>query len=196
MIIKTAKFLVSCSNCEQCPVYELPQIAFVGKSNVGKSSLINFITNNGKLARTSQEPGRTKLINYFLINDNFILVDLPGYGYSKASKSEKESWAELIDGYLSNEKRLSHIFLLIDLRRVPSENDLIMFDYIFKCNLPFTVIATKADKLSKSQVSANVRAIATELKIGEGNIIVTSATTKSGRNEIYNRIDQILNNQE
>ena len=164
MIIKNASYIKGASKYEQCIVSDLVQVAVAGKSNVGKSSFINYLVNDGKLARTSKLPGRTRLINYFLINDGandeFILADLPGYGFAKVSDAEKLKWAELLEKYLAKEKMLKHVFFLVDIRHDPTRDDVTMYNYLFKNNLPFTIVATKADKISKSQIKNRLRSIA------------------------------------
>ena len=166
------------------------EIAIVGKSNVGKSSLINAICNNRKLAKTSQQPGKTRLINYFLINRSFYLVDLPGYGFAKASKTEQKSWGQLIEQYLGS-GRVSHLFMLIDIRHDPTQDDLTMFRYLLYYGIPFTLIATKSDKLSRSQrqVMANTNA----KKLGAPPYAVPfSAESGEGKAEIIKRIGDII----
>ena len=144
----------------------LTEIAVVGRSNVGKSSLINFLTNHGKLARTSKEPGRTRLINYFSINDGqFYLVDLPGYGYARVSDAEKEKWATLIESYLLESTGLKHVFVLVDIRHDPTALDKQMINYLYHYNVPFSIIATKADKLSRAETARQRKAIADALHL-------------------------------
>lgn len=175
---------------------DLPQIAVVGKSNVGKSSFINFLVNDGKLARVGKLPGRTRLINYFLINENcdgeFLLADLPGYGFAKVSDAEKLKWADLLEKYLAKEKMLKHVFFLVDIRHDPTRDDLTMYNYLFKNNVPYTIVATKADKISKSQVKNRCRAIANFLKVGEGNVLAVSSLDKTGKDAVLDRIDKVL----
>ena len=171
------------------------EIAVVGRSNVGKSSLINFLTNYGKLARTSKEPGRTRLINYFSINDGqFYLVDLPGYGYARVSDAEKDKWATLIESYLLESTGLKHVFVLVDIRHEPTALDKQMINYLYHYNVPFSVIATKADKLSKAEAARQRKKIADILHLTPSNIYLSSSLNKSGKAEILTRIEQILNN--
>lgn len=173
----------------------LTEIAVVGRSNVGKSSLINFLTNHGKLARTSKEPGRTRLINYFSINDGqFYLVDLPGYGYARVSDAEKEKWATLIESYLLESTGLKHVFVLVDIRHDPTVLDKQMINYLYHYNVPFSIIATKADKLSRAETARQRKAIADALHLTPSNIYVSSSLNKSGKAEIMARIEQVLNN--
>ena len=193
MIIKNAKFVISVADSDKLPSYDKAEIAVAGKSNVGKSSFINFITSNGKLARTSSEPGRTRLLNYFDINGGeFLLVDLPGYGFARVSKEEKAKWGKMIEGYLQKSPTLKHVFVLLDIRHTPSADDKMLLDYLYHFNIPFTVVATKADKLSRMQQQKSKNMIANELCMGEGNVIVVSSLKKTGKEEIFARIDQIL----
>lgn len=196
MIIKKAAYVKGAAKYEQCIVSELPQIAVVGKSNVGKSSFINYLVNDGKLARTSKLPGRTRLINYFLINDGeeceFLLADLPGYGFAKVSNEEKFKWADLLEKYLARETQLKHVFFLVDIRHDPTGDDVTMYNYLFKNNLPFTIVATKADKISKSQVKNRLRSIANFLKVGEADLIAVSSTAKTGKDAVLDRIGKVL----
>lgn len=196
MIIKKAAYVKGAAKYEQCIVSDLPQIAVAGKSNVGKSSFINFLVDDGKLARTSKLPGRTRLINYFLINDGeadeFLLADLPGYGFAKVSDAEKLKWADLLEKYLAKEKQLNHVFFLVDIRHDPTNNDITMYNYLFKNNVPYTIVATKADKISKSQIKNRLRSIANFLKVGEGNLIAVSSINKTGKEAVLDRIDKVL----
>lgn len=196
MIIKKAVYVKGAAKYEQCIASDLPQIAVAGKSNVGKSSFINYLVNDGKLARTSKLPGRTRLINYFLVNDGnpdeFLLADLPGYGFAKVSDAEKLKWADLLEKYLAREKQLKHVFFLVDIRHDPTNDDVTMYNYLFKNNLPYTIVATKADKVSKSQVKNRLRSIANFLKVGEGNLIAVSSTVKTGKEQVLDRIEKVL----
>lgn len=196
MIIKNAVYVKGAAKYEQCIVSDLPQIAVAGKSNVGKSSFINYLVNDGKLARTSKLPGRTRLINYFLINegcaDELLLADLPGYGFAKVSDAEKIKWADLLEKYLAREKQLKHVFFLVDIRHDPTADDVTMYNYLFKNNVPYTIVATKADKISKSQIKNRLRSIANYLKVGEGNLIAVSSTNKTGKEAVLDRIEKVL----
>ncbi len=193
MIIKNAKFVISVADSDKLPSYDKAEIAVAGKSNVGISSFIIFITSNGKLARTSSEPGRTRLLNYFDINGGeFLLVDLPGYGFARVSKEEKAKWGKMIEGYLQKSPTLKHVFVLLDIRHTPSADDKMLLGYLYHFNIPFTVVATKADKLSRMQQQKSKKMIANELCMGEGNVIVVSSLKKTGKEEIFARIDQIL----
>lgn len=192
MIIKKASFINSAASGKDKIVSDLPQVAVVGKSNVGKSSFINYLANDSKLARTSKLPGRTRLINYFLFNDDFILTDLPGYGFAKVSRDEKKKWSVLIEDYLNSEQNIKVVCFLIDIRHDPTEDDLIMFNYLFKCGLPFILIATKSDKLPKSKVKNQLRHLAPMFKLGYENIFAVSSTDKRGKEEILDKLEQIL----
>ena len=196
MIIKRAAYVKGAAKYEQCIAPDVPQIAVAGKSNVGKSSFINYVVGDGKLARTSKLPGRTRLINYFLINDGqadeFLLADLPGYGFAKVSDEEKLKWADLLEKYLAREKQLKHVFFLVDIRHDPTSDDITMYNYLFKNNVPYTIVATKADKVSKSQVKNRLRSIANYLKVGEGNLIAVSSTAKTGKEAVLDRIEKVL----
>ena len=192
MIIKKASFITSAASGKDKIVSDLPQVAVVGKSNVGKSSFINYLANDSKLARTSKLPGRTRLINYFLFNDDFILTDLPGYGFAKVSRDEKKKWSILIEDYLNSEQNIKVVCFLIDIRHDPTEDDLIMFNYLFKCGLPFILIATKSDKLPKSKVKNQLRHLAPMFKLGYENIFAVSSTDKKGKEEILDKLEQIL----
>ena len=171
------------------------QIAVVGKSNVGKSSFINLLTNDGKLARTGKLPGRTRLINYFLINETFFLTDLPGYGFAKVNREEKQKWARLVDDYLLNEESLCHVLFLVDIRHDPTADDAQMYNFLVRRNLPFTVVATKSDKLPKSQVKNRLRHLAAVFKLGEADILAVSGLLKTGREAVLDKIEQVISAQ-
>ncbi len=197
--IRNAKFIKSEANANNYVGFGMPEIAVVGRSNVGKSSFINMLANNKKLAKTSSTPGRTRLVNFFEfiisqenISKNFMLVDLPGYGYAKAGHAEQDRWKDMIEGYLNKTPNLKAIVLLVDIRHEPSIKDLQMFDYLFRCNINTTIVATKADKLSKTQINKNLVVIAKAFKIGIDNIFVTSAETRQGKEQITNRIWQFV----
>lgn len=192
-MIKQAKFIISVADADKIPDYCAPEIAIAGKSNVGKSSFINFMTNQNKLAKTSSEPGRTRLINFFEINKGeYYFVDLPGYGYAKVNKAEKQKWGGLIESYLQGSPNLINVFMLVDVRHEPSEDDKIMVKYLYATGTPFTIIATKADKLSRAQQTKAKQVIANAFGVGTGDIILTSATAKTGKDEVLKRIDSLL----
>ena len=181
-MIKNAVYLTSAASAAQILKGETPEIAVVGRSNVGKSSFINLITANNKLARTSKEPGRTRLINYFSVNSGeFNFVDLPGYGFARVSDAEKKKWAEMMEAYFRTSASLRNVFLLLDIRRDVSGDDVTMINYLYHFNIPFTVICTKSDKLSRSAAMDRRRKIAQSVKIGADNVIVSSALTKQGK---------------
>lgn len=192
MKISYAEFLSSAARPKDKIKSDLPQIAVVGKSNVGKSSFINYFAHDGKLARVSKQPGRTKMINYFLINREFILADLPGYGFARVSQEEKRRWAELIDDYLANEPDICLVIFLVDIRHDPTQDDMIMYNFLFKTGLPFVVVATKSDKLSKSQIKPQLARIANIFKLGVDNVLAISNESKTGMDAVYAKIEQAL----
>ena len=193
MIIKKAELLITAARKEQYPETTVPEIAFAGKSNVGKSSMINALLNRKSLARTSSQPGKTQTINFYNINDLLNFVDLPGYGYAKVSKAEQEKWAKMIDTYLHNREQLKEVILLVDIRHEPSKNDVQMFEWIKNCGYTGYVIAAKADKLSRSQQIKSVAVIKKTLGVkGSSYIIPFSAVSKSGVEEIWTLFEQLL----
>ena len=192
MMIKKAKFLPSQSRFESFPQQGMPEIAMAGKSNVGKSSLINSLTRHSKLARTSSEPGKTRLINYYAINEDFLLVDLPGYGFARAPKSEQDKWAQMIEGYLTGSQQLKHVFHLVDIRHAPTREDQMMTEYLRHYDIPFTVIATKADKLSKAQRSRSIPVICRTLVVQPWEVMTYSSEDLTGREALLDKIDEIL----
>lgn len=190
MIIKEATFLTSAADKKGFLRTEKPVIAVCGKSNVGKSTFINMLANRNKLARTSAEPGRTRLVNYFDFGE-FVLADLPGYGYARASHAEKLKWARLLDDFFA-EGGIAHVFALADIRHDPTADDLTMINFLYATQTPFTVIATKADKLAKTRVKEAVRRVAAAFKTGEGNVIAVSGQTRRGREEVLSALDKIV----
>lgn len=188
MRIKKSKFVQSLSAFKPFPGQGMPEIAMVGKSNVGKSSLINSMTGNSKLARTSQAPGKTRLVNLYLINDSFFLVDLPGYGFAKAPKQEKDRWAEMIEGYLKGSEHLKRVFQLVDLRHEPTVDDQLMVEYLRHYDIPFTVVATKADKLSKAQRGRSIPAICRALAVQPWEVMVYSSKDGTGKERLLELI--------
>jgi len=188
--IKQAEFVTSVGLGGNYPVKTDAEIAIVGKSNVGKSSLINSLCNNGKLAKTSQTPGKTRLINFFGINRSFYLVDLPGYGFAKASKTEQQSWGALIETYLSS-GRVDHIFMLLDIRHAPTIEDKQMFEWILYYGIPFTLVATKADKLARSKQQAAANAAAKALGAPPAALAYSSESGR-GKDEMTFRLGQIV----
>ena len=190
MKIKDAVFITSVASENNFLSTEKPIIAVVGKSNVGKSSLINMLANKKKLAKTSVTPGRTRLINYFDFGE-FILADLPGYGFAKVSKEEKAKWGKLIESFLSKEK-LALVISLVDIRHKPTADDVTMINYMYHYALPFLLVATKADKLPKTKVKPAVKEVADFLRVGVGNVIASSAETALGKDLILDAIEQAI----
>ncbi len=192
MVIKNVSLEIVCGITSKIPETNRPEVAFAGKSNVGKSSLINGLMNRKALARTSAQPGKTQTINFYNINEEMYLVDLPGYGYAKVSQSEKEKWGKMIEKYLHTSKDLKAVFLLIDIRHEPSANDKMMYDWILHNGYAPIIIATKLDKLKRSQVQKHVKMIKEGLKLRPGTkVIPYSAETKQGREEIWALIDDL-----
>ena len=193
MVIKNVGLETVCGITSKIPENLLPEVAFAGKSNVGKSSLINALMNRKSLARTSSSPGKTQTINFYNINDTLYFVDLPGYGYAKVSRQEKEKWGKMVERYLHQSKVLAAVFLLIDIRHDPSANDKIMYDWILSNGFHPIVIATKADKINRSQLQKQVRAVRQGLGVDQDTIVIPfSAQTKQGRDEIYELIDSMM----
>ena len=191
MIIKNVQLETVCGITSVLPDNKFPEVAFAGKSNVGKSSLINALMNRKSLARTSAQPGKTQTINFYNINGTLYFVDLPGYGYAKVSKSEKEKWGKMIEKYLHFSKCLRRVYLLVDIRHEPSANDKQMYDWIISNGYEPVIIATKLDKINRSQIEKNVKIIRNTLMLRKGTkVIPFSATTKAGREEIYEDIDK------
>lgn len=193
MKIKSAEFITSVADPRKLEQLDKPEFAFVGRSNVGKSSLINALVNQKKLAKASSTPGRTRLINIFEINKEFYFIDLPGYGFAEASKSEQASWQKLIGSYFENTINLKRVFVLVDIRHEPTKNDLLMLKYLYAYNLPFNIIATKSDKISRGQINKHISIIANALGVGTADIIVTSNVDKVGIDKIYEIIESLIN---
>ena len=192
MIIKNVSLDIVCGITSKLPDTGRPEVAFAGKSNVGKSSLINGLMNRKALARTSSQPGKTQTINFYNVNEAIYLVDLPGYGYAKVSQSEKEKWGKMIEKYLHTSKNLKAVFLLVDIRHEPSANDKMMYDWIVHNGFEPIIIATKLDKIKRSQVQKNVKQIKEGLNLRPGSSIIPfSAETKQGREEIWALIDEL-----
>ena len=190
MVIRKVNLETVCGITSTLPDNKYPEIAFAGKSNVGKSSLINGLLNRKSLARTSATPGKTQTINFYNINDELYLVDLPGYGYAKVSEAEKVKWGKLIERYLHNSKQLKAVFLLIDIRHEPSANDRMMYDWIVDMGYNPIIIATKLDKIKRSQIQKQMKLIKTTLNLVPGTVIIPfSATTKQGRDEIWELVE-------
>ncbi len=192
MIIKTAEFIMSNSEVAKCPKDNLPEYAFIGRSNVGKSSLINMITNHKNLAKTSGRPGKTQLINHFLINKNWYLVDLPGYGYARVSKSSKKKFQKFITDYFEKRQQLVLAFVLVDIRHEAQKIDLEFMAYMGESGIPFSIIFTKADKLKPKAIERNIEAYTQELlKTWEEtpHYFITSSASAIGRDEVLQHID-------
>ena len=192
MVIKNVSLDIVCGITSKLPDTGRPEVAFAGKSKVGKSSLINSLVNRKALARTSAQPGKTQTINFYNINESIYLVDLPGYGYAKVPQSEKEKWGKMIERYLHTSKVLKAVFLLVDIRHDPSANDKMMYDWVVHNGYNPIIIATKMDKLKRSQIQKNLKAIKTGLNLRPGSIMIPfSAETKQGRDEIWALIDEL-----
>lgn len=191
MVIKNATFITSAAKAEQFITPTKPMIAVCGKSNVGKSSFINMLANRKKLAKTSSEPGRTRLVNYFDFGE-FILADLPGYGFARVSKGEKEKWAKTLDQFFQNKDSIAHVFMLVDSRHDPTEDDVQMIEFLHYHTIPFTVTLTKADKLSRMKLKEHIKAIAADLYLGEKNLIATSSETSYGKNDVLGKIRSVI----
>lgn len=193
MIIKNVSLETVCGVTSKLPQSKYPEAAFAGKSNVGKSSLINALMNRKSLARTSAQPGKTQTINYYNINDSLYFVDLPGYGYAKTSACVREQWGRMIENYLHKSKQLKQVFLLVDIRHEPTENDRIMYRWICENGYKPVIIATKLDKINRSQTQKQLKLIRIGLEAEEGAVIIPfSAQTKQGREEIYEILDRIV----
>lgn len=194
MIIRKAELETVCGITSTLPENLLPEFAFAGKSNVGKSSLINGLLNRRALARTSSQPGKTQTINFYNVNDDLYFVDLPGYGYAKVSVEVKAKWGKMIERYLKKSKMLKCIFLLIDIRHDPSANDKLMYDWIVSNGYKPVIIATKLDKLKRSQIQKHVKMVREGLGLAKEDILIPfSAETKQGRDEIWALIESLQN---
>lgn len=186
-----AKFVTSAATAAQFLAPSKPMIAVCGKSNSGKSTLINLLANRKNLAKTSAEPGRTRLVNYFDFGA-FLLADLPGYGYAAVSKAEKEKWGRTLDAFFAKKEDIAHVFLLTDIRRDPSEDDMQMVTFLNYHIIPFTVVATKSDKLSRMKGKERVRSLANAFGLGEGNVITVSGLTGEGKDALLAKIGEVL----
>lgn len=191
LIIKNATFITSAARADQFITPDKPMIAVCGKSNVGKSSFINMLANRKKLAKTSSEPGRTRLVNYFDFGE-FILADLPGYGFARVSKAEKAKWAKTLDNFFKDREKISHVFMLVDSRHDPTADDVQMMEFLNFHILPFTVVLTKSDKLSKMKLKEHLRAIAADLYLGESNLLATSSETGYGKESVLAKIQSVI----
>lgn len=193
LTIKNATFITSAATKSQFITPTKPMIAVCGKSNVGKSSFINMLANRKKLAKTSSEPGRTRLVNYFDFGD-FILADLPGYGFARVSKAEKGKWAKTLDDFFKAKENIAHVFMLADSRHNPTEDDKQMIEFLHYHTIPFTVTLTKADKLSKMKLKEQIKNIAASLYLGTGNLLATSSETGYGKDAVLEKIANVLKN--
>ena len=191
LVVKNATFITSAARPDQFITPDKPMIAVCGKSNVGKSSFINMLANRKKLAKTSSEPGRTRLVNYFDFGE-FILADLPGYGFARVSKGEKEKWAKTLDQFFKVKENIAHVFMLVDARHDPTADDVQMIEFLHYHTIPFTVTLTKADKLSKMKLKEHIRAIAADLYLGANNLLATSSETGYGKVDVLNKIHNVI----
>lgn len=193
MVIKSVNLETVCGVTSKIPDNTMPEIAFAGKSNVGKSSLINALMNRKSYARTSSQPGKTQTINFYNINDELYFVDLPGYGYANANVKVKEQWGKMIERYLHKSQMLKRVFLLIDIRHAPGANDCEMYNWIVHSGFEPVIIATKLDKIKRSQIDKQIKLIRETLRCGKDTLIIPfSAETKQGREEIYDLLEQTL----
>lgn len=191
LVIKNATFITSAARADQFITPNKPMIAVCGKSNVGKSSFINMLANRKKLAKTSSEPGRTRLVNYFDFGE-FVLADLPGYGFARVSKGEKEKWAKTLDQFFKNKENIAHVFMLVDSRHDPTEDDVQMIEFLHYHTIPFTVTLTKSDKLSRMKLKEHIKAIAADLYLGASNLLATSSETGYGKNDVLAKIRAVI----
>jgi len=186
MKITSAEFVTSATGLDKCPVGSLSEVALAGRSNVGKSSLFNVLVNRKRLARTSNTPGRTQLINFFIINDRFHLVDLPGYGFAKVPIKVKAQWGKMVSGYLAGRKQLRGLILLVDVRHKPTADDQQMYNWLKAYHIPTAVVVTKADKLSRGRAMQNLAVVRKTLQLFDGDpLILFSAVTGQGKDEIW-----------
>ncbi|WP_130806143.1 ribosome biogenesis GTP-binding protein YihA/YsxC [Senegalia massiliensis] len=194
MIIKKAEIIITAVKPSQYPPEDSPEIALAGRSNVGKSSLINTLINRKNLARTSGQPGKTQTLNFYNINDDFRFVDLPGYGYARVSRKEREKWGDMINRYLTERRSLKEVILLLDIRHSPGEHDKMMYDWIKSIGFKGIIVATKADKLSNNQRSKQISVICKELGIKDRSLVIPfSATKKLNKDKVWSTIKKVLN---
>jgi len=193
MIVKSSEFIISAAGQHQLPTDGLPEIALAGRSNVGKSSLINRMLQRKNLARTSAQPGKTQTLNYYLINGELYFVDFPGYGYARVSKKQRDAWGRLIEQYLRDRRQLKLVLLLVDLRHPPTELDRSMYDWLSHYDIPMCVVATKADKLGRNQIPKHLKIVRETLGMPKGDpIIAFSSVTGQGREECWQTIRQAI----
>lgn len=191
--ILDVKLTISAVRRSQFPTDGLEECLLVGRSNVGKSSFINTLINRKNFARTSSIPGKTQTLNFYLINDYFYIVDAPGYGYAKVSKQLRDKFGLIMEDYLESRDNLKMVFLLVDFRHKPTEDDVMMYDYLIHYNIPVTVVCTKVDKVKKGSYDKNLNLIANTLKVNRDKVILFSSMTKCGRNEVFNKLINTLN---
>ena len=197
MKITSSKFVISAMRRSQYPTDGLPEFMLVGRSNVGKSSFINTITNNKKMARVSNTPGKTRHLNFYLLNDSFYFVDVPGYGYASVSKKEQRKFGLMIEEYLEKRPNLVRTYMLVDLRHKPSDDDVLMYKYLKYYNLPVTIVATKADKISNNKREKAKSVILKTLELEKGDtFIVLSNVTREGKDKILNEIESLIEEEE
>jgi GTP-binding protein len=193
MQIKNARFLKSMKSRADYPSLDMPEIAICGKSNVGKSTLVNYLTNNSKLAKTSSSPGKTRLVNFFVVNEEFLLVDLPGYGFARVSKSEQKSWSQMIEGYLSESKQLRALMILLDIRHNPTADDKMMFEWAAHFGISVIIVATKADKIAKTKRYAQLQMIKKSVSGGvDYPIVAVSSQNRFGAESLLDEIEKAL----
>lgn len=192
MIIKSAEFVTSAVKPSQYPPAALPEIAFAGRSNVGKSSLINTLVNRKRLVKTSSTPGRTQLVNFFNINEEFSFVDIPGYGYAKVPASVKKKWGPMIETYITTRKTLKGVVLIMDIRRIPRLEEMNMLDWLNHHDIPSVPVLTKSDKLSKTRQQKQLREIANTLSADKDNLILFSAKSRQGKDEVWGAVKKLI----
>lgn len=192
MIIKSAEFVTSAVKPSQYPPAVLPEIAFAGRSNVGKSSLINTLVNRKRLVKTSSTPGRTQLINFFNINEEFSFVDIPGYGYAKVPLSVKKTWGPMIETYITTRKTIKGVVLIMDIRRIPRLEEMNMLDWLNHYDIPSVPVLTKSDKLSKTKQQKQLREIANTLSADKDNLILFSAKSRQGKDEVWGAVKKLI----
>ncbi len=190
MLITSAEFVISAARIGQCPPPELPEFAFAGRSNVGKSSLLNTLMNRRRLALTSATPGKTRLINFFRVNRRYLLVDLPGYGYARVAASVRRSWRPLVEGYLAGRRTLRAVALLVDIRRTPGPEEELLLQWLDRRGIPAVVVATKADKVSRRSQDTRRSLIADGLALSPEEVILFSAKTRQGRLELWRALTE------